>query len=264
MKEELRKFLESNLLEDYLLGTLSKEDNTKVEFFIDRYPEVKQKFNSMEEDIERLAKRTAISTPADLKSKILNTIEDAPVAEIRPLTNTRVKKKSSGWTLAASFAALAFSSLAFYFWNQNSQLKAQLADANQEIIRVKNLNKGSSEKQAILASQFEMINDANTDRFVLKGNAKAKQLTTIAYWNREAKAAYLKIDQLPTLKDKKCFQLWADVDGEMISLGVIAKNQNSLIKLPFKLNAESLNITIEKEGGSDHPDVSNLVASILI
>jgi len=269
MKEALRKFLESNLLEDYLLGSLSEEDIAKVEFFINKYPEVKQKFDFIQEDIEKLAHKTALTVPLDVKESILNVTGklesgDSKVKLKEKGNEVKVVPKTPWWAFAASIAALAFAFTTFYFWNKSSQLKNQLAQTKTELFKVKNLTKDEQAQRAILASQINIISDASTDRFVLKGNEKASEFTTIAYWNKSNQSAYLKIDNLPPLNNKQCFQMWADVDGKMVSLGVLENSKGGLVTLPFKSNATSLNVTIEQKGGSDHPDVSQLVSSIAI
>ncbi|MEL6987021.1 MAG: anti-sigma factor [Bacteroidota bacterium] len=269
MKEELRKFLESNLLEDYLLGVLSETDNQKVELYLSKYPEAQQKYNQMQVDIEIMAKKTAIKAPTALKASIMENIDahSTHTTEANlPNSGRKIedsKTRISWWTMAASFAALCFATTAFYLWNQNNNLKSQLASAETELIRVKALNQDQESQRVILASNLEIIHNANTERFVLSGNDKAPQFSTVAYWNTKNRKGYLKVNELPALPQNRCFQLWADVDGKMVSLGVI-QNKEGLIELPFKEKAESLNITIEQEGGSDHPDVSQLVASRVI
>ncbi len=59
--------------------------------------------------------------------------------------------------------------------------------------------------------------------------------------------------------------MWADVDGKMINLGILKKDETNMpIDWKYLANAESLNVTIEPDGGSDHPTVADLVASISI
>tara|TARA_R110000868_G_scaffold379114_6_gene644835 strand:- start:10 stop:186 length:177 start_codon:yes stop_codon:yes gene_type:complete len=57
--------------------------------------------------------------------------------------------------------------------------------------------------------------------------------------------------------------MWADVEGEMINMGVIGK-QNQLLAMDYIDNAESLNVTIEPAGGNDHPTVSNLITNVYL
>ena len=73
----------------------------------------------------------------------------------------------------------------------------------------------------------------------------------------------LDAEGLPELDADHDYQLWADVEGEMIDMGVIAANDPTQV-MNYIPMAESMNITIEPKGGSDHPTVSNLIASIVM
>ena len=118
---------------------------------------------------------------------------------------------------------------------------------------------------ADIQARLDFINAPSTEKYLLEGNSKAANFQTIAYWNDSSQKSMLQILGLPDLPEKHCLQMWADVDGVMINLGVIKSEQTTLpIDWKFLANAESLNVTIESEGGSEHPTVSNLVASISI
>ena len=68
------------------------------------------------------------------------------------------------------------------------------------------------------------------------------------------------LTSLPKLKGDKTYQIWADVDNEMLSIGTFS-NSEELIALGYYDDATSLNITVEPKGGSDHPTLSTLTAS---
>ena len=68
---------------------------------------------------------------------------------------------------------------------------------------------------------------------------------------------------MPKLKENETYQMWADVDGEMISMGLVPTDQE-LVALAYIDDAESLNITIEPEGGNDHPTVSRLISNVFL
>lgn len=59
------------------------------------------------------------------------------------------------------------------------------------------------------------------------------------------------------------YQMWADVEGEMINMGLI-DNKKDLLAMNYIENAESLNITIEPLGGSEHPDVSRSISNVYL
>jgi anti-sigma-K factor RskA len=49
----------------------------------------------------------------------------------------------------------------------------------------------------------------------------------------------------------------------MINMGTL-NTDNELVPLKYIENAESLNITIEPAGGSDHPTVEELVSYVIL
>ena len=70
------------------------------------------------------------------------------------------------------------------------------------------------------------------------------------------------------LPQGKCVQLWGDLDGEMIPIAVIDPIQDEEYDLAINPKFTSLNLTIEDKTadgkGQDHPDVSQLFASIVM
>jgi len=91
----------------------------------------------------------------------------------------------------------------------------------------------------------------------------AKALKAVAYINPVKKLSYINVSKLPNLPENQCFQMWAEVNGEMINLGIIeeATNGQNLMALPYAKNAVGY-ITIEPKGGNLNPTVDNIVANI--
>ncbi len=81
--------------------------------------------------------------------------------------------------------------------------------------------------------------------------------------NHNDKSVFINTKQLPEIDKDHDYQMWADVDGEMIDMGVINKGQ-SLMAMNYIENAESLNITIEPAGGNDHPTVERLISNVYL
>jgi anti-sigma-K factor RskA len=109
-----------------------------------------------------------------------------------------------------------------------------------------------------------LIEDRKTQPVYLKGSALAPAAQAIVYWNPQSKLAYLNPYALPTPPQGKQYQIWADVDGKMISLGLIDPKVVDFQKINHIDRAVSLNITIEPLGGSKSPNVAQLLANGLI
>jgi hypothetical protein len=107
------------------------------------------------------------------------------------------------------------------------------------------------------------VNSAETEKLIMKGNDLLPEATAISYVNHSEKTVILNASGLPELPADKDYQLWADVEGEMIDMGVIPK-KSEMIVMTYIEDAESLNITIEPAGGNDHPTVSNLISFVSI
>ena len=110
---------------------------------------------------------------------------------------------------------------------------------------------------------FTTITHPDTEQYILKGNALMPEGKVISYVNHETKSVVVNTERLPDLDEAHDYQMWADVEGEMINMGVISKG-NNLIAMSYIDHAESLNITIEPLGGNDHPTVERLVPNVYL
>ncbi|MEO1258961.1 MAG: anti-sigma factor [Bacteroidota bacterium] len=263
MKESVKIFLESGLLESYLLGETNAAETSRVEAFVQKYPEVKKAFNDLQNTMEQWAKHQALTPPAGLKADILseiNKVEKPSVAKEIPL-----KPKRNWLAVAASVTALLLSVATLYFWSEKAAVEKENTTLLVVLKKMENELLTQQERCGILEEKFNFLNNPNTGKFILNGNNKAPEFRAIAFWNDESKQSFLNIVSLPDLPKDKCLQMWADVDGEMVNVGIISNNNlNELVSIPFKVNAESLNVTIEPAKGSDHPTVADLVSNVTI
>ncbi len=67
MKDKIKAFLDSDLLEKYLLGATTDLENLQVERYIAMYPEVQETYNELQENLEIFAKLHAVNAPSRLK-----------------------------------------------------------------------------------------------------------------------------------------------------------------------------------------------------
>ncbi|WP_273567759.1 anti-sigma factor [Maribacter halichondriae] len=250
MKEKIKIFLDSDLLEKYLLGTTTRQEAFQVERYIAMYPEVRETFDELQDNLEEFAKLHAIKAPEGLKEKI--------VARIK--AENRGRKRFFKYAIAASFAALMFAGASYFFWNQNQSLQEQNTIVTNEI---HDLKENMREQLEDVRNQFIVLNNPQTKKYNVKGNKKAKDLKAVAYINPVKKLSYINVSNLPNLPESQVFQMWAEVNGEMINLGVIkeAEGQEKLMALPYAEKAIGY-ITIEPHGGNETPTVENIVANI--
>ncbi|MGB3150029.1 MAG: anti-sigma factor [Maribacter sp.] len=250
MKEKIKIFLDSDLLENYLVGNTTELESLQAERYIAMYPEVRKTYNELQENLETFAKLHAIKSPEGLKEKIISRIR----------SERQGRKKFFSYAIAASFVAIMFASASYFFWNQNQDLQEENTVVSNKI---KLLEEDMMQQLEDVRNQFIVLNNPGTKKYKVSGNKKAKELKAVAYINPVKRLSYINVSKLPNLPEDQCFQMWAEVNGEMINLGIIeeAGDEQNLRALPYAKNAVGY-ITIEPKGGNLNPTVDNIVANI--
>ena len=249
MKEKIKIFLDSDLIEKYLLENTTQEETLQVERYIAMYPEVQKTYDELQNNLESFAKMHAVTTPDGVKEKI--------IARIRGERAGR--KKFFQYAIAASVTALLFAVASVFFYQQNQDLQEEnVAVTN----KIETLKQDMNSQLEDMRRQFIVLNNPQTKKFNVNGNRKAKELKAVAYINPVKKLSYINVSKLPNLPENQCYQMWTEVNGKMVNLGIIkeSKNQDELFAIPYDKQAVSY-ITIEPEGGNNVPTVENIVAN---
>ena len=256
-----KTLLENGLLEQYLLGELNAKECEQIEQILASDAELKTHFDQLEQDFETLGLENAIAPPSDVKNQLLKhiktTSDTIKVVDLKSSNNSK-------WYLgvAASIAALLLVG-SFWMYNQLNQVKEQLQTVetnNTELnTTIDLLNRELKDTNTFYTS----IVNPDTEQYILKGNDLLPEAKVVSYVNHKNKSVVINTERLPELDDAHDYQMWADVDGEMINMGVISKDK-TLMTMAYIDHAESLNITIEPVGGNDHPTVERLVTNVYL
>ena len=259
MNEKITTFLNSGLLEKYLVGETTSAEAEMVETYISNYPEVHNAYNTLQFNLEVVAKSRAVEAPKSILKNILDELDEKPVVNL----NKRTKYKSwYKFSVAASIAALIFAGTSIYFYNQNKVLQNESLIVDNEIEDLRgDIAKNNMMLDNVLR-QLLKLNNPETEKYIIKGNERAKDLKTVAYINPKEKTSMIDIVSLPELPEEQCYQIWAELQGKMVNLGILDKADRRLRAMPFTENALALNITIEPKGGNNIASLENSVATI--
>ena len=78
------------------------------------------------------------------------------------------------------------------------------------------------------------------------------------FWDKKTGKIYIMIHHLPKSSSTRNYQLWAEVDGNPVSVGIINDEIRGrfieLTDVPGRANA--FTVTLEKAGGNNSPTVS--------
>lgn len=257
MKKEVDEFLESGLLEEYLMGICDEATTKRVEYYIEQYPEVKSEYDDLQDRIEKASRKLAMESPSGLKEAIISCINDESQYKLK----SDLTKSKRGNLVFIPWAAAIIGLIATVALFVQ---KEQLRTANMEIYAQKNMLESqlsaSTAELFVLREKLALSGHSKTERIVLTGNELSPEFNSTIFWNDVAGKAIVYINELGQLDENHCYQIWADVDGEMRNAGTLPHKEGP-VELKHLYNATSLNITIEPKGGSEHPNVDMLISS---
>ncbi|GAA4236601.1 hypothetical protein GCM10022291_21320 [Postechiella marina] len=259
MNEKITFFLNSGLLEKYLIGDTTPVETEKVEAYISKYPEVQNAYTTLQFNLEVVAKSNAIEAPKNILDAVLSELDEKPVVNL----NNNIKYKS--WhklAIAASVVAFLFAGTSYLFYNQNQKLTNENQVVVDELFDLRSDIEKNNQMLDNVMRQLLKLNNPETEKYIIKGNERAKDLKTVAYINPKEKTSMIDVVSLPQLPEEQCYQIWAELQGKMVSLGILSEADRQLKTIPYTEDALGLNITIEPKGGNTNASIENTVAEI--
>jgi hypothetical protein len=157
----IQEYIESGILEAYVLGSASDAETRELLYMKDHYPQVRSALDELELDMERIAEQMAITPPPDAWAKIeqeINALIEVP--ELKPAPQREyngngrhtqpdereryIEVESSSdymrihkqwkWVFAAVFIlGKIFLACAIYFYLENRQAQQQIQEQKQEL-----------------------------------------------------------------------------------------------------------------------------------
>lgn len=278
--ENIKSYIESGVLELYVLGDLSSEEALQVEEIASKNPEVKAEIIAIEHALEAYAMQNTIEPSSDVERKLFKklglslaeTEEENTVAskftedpKIIHLKESDQKVRTLRYALVACIALLVVSSGALLV------TYTRLTDAHSQLASL-NLDK---QKFAGLVSKLEFENNglnkmaamADSKEWAtvrLEGQAFSPSSKMKVFWNKKNKSVIINFNvaDLPKTDAEHDYQLWALVSGKPISLGVFGTNDSttneSLLKMQNIQEAQAFAVTLEPKGGSINPTMDKL------
>ncbi|MUU77974.1 anti-sigma factor [Winogradskyella endarachnes] len=259
MEQKLHTFLNSNLLNKYLVGETSLEETKEVEHFISTYPEAEQAFEKLQDNLEIIAKAGAVDVPHDILEDILDSIDDTNDAKVIQLVQN---KKTSWYSIAASAAAVLFAVTSFMLYQKNMELNNENNVVVEEIYDLRSDIETNNSKLEELSRELLKLNNPDAKKYVINGNERAKNLKTVAYINPIEKTSMIDVITLPQLPEEQHYEIWAEMQDKMVNLGILDESDRKLKQIPYMEDALALSIKIKSKDNSIADNEDTEVAEI--
>lgn len=164
MSSHIEQYINSGILEAYLTGAATPDEEREILYYKEKYPQVNEALQQLETDLEIMARSMAITPPPAMWNKIEAEIDDliarektAPKPFSEPLENTYNRPgtgpqyidveaqtshirihKTWKWVFAAVFIlGKIFLIAAIYFYLENRQAQQQIKELKSEIQALK-------------------------------------------------------------------------------------------------------------------------------
>lgn len=265
---DIKEYIESGLLEAYVLGALTPEEHARVQADIARHAELAEEVRALERTMQQYANTYAKEPPAAMQGKIWNAIqqsattaksagEGAQPPKTIPLPPPEVHKPAV-WKYAAIWAALLGSMIL------NMMLYSQIRVARSERVamntRITELQ-ASQQKMAALEGQYrkasDMMADTAMQTIVMHTMQKGHPMAAMVYWNKNHGDTYVAMNALPHPPTGKQYQMWVIQNGKPKSMGVLPNEMASTLsmqKMDMSITGgDAFAISLENEGGSPSP-----------
>lgn len=264
--EDLKAYIESGVLELYVLGDLTAGEKLEVELMLEKYPELRLEVLEIEKALQGYSEAQAINPPEHLRSEFLNSINFSD-ANNEP-QNVSAQKSLSfyKYAFAASVALLLLSLIALInLYSQLKNSKDQIAILNQTNQKFSN-HVNYLEGQLQNATQsLEIFHKPEQYKVVnLKGTSNAPTASIIVAFNPQKAEVMIDLASIKMpLNDKDHqYQLWALMDGKPIDLGVFDAKDDTvgMAKMKSVKEAQAFAVTLEPKGGSVNPTMEQMMA----
>ena len=255
---DIKEYIQSGIIEQYVLGLADAKEAAELEQLRKEYPELDEAVLNFEKDFEAYSLQNRVTPPAHIKASLEKQLFGGdeqkivaptnPTAQAAPVYNIKLWK----FLAAASIILLIVSTaLNFYFYSGYKTTKQEY----QALLTERNTLQANN---ASYQQSLQLLQDTAMTRVELKAvPGKGQNLATVL-WNRNSRDVYISVKGMQPTPSGKQYQLWAIVNGQPVSVGVIGDCSTTLCKMESISNAQAFAITLEKEGGSPTPTLTEM------
>ena len=268
---DIQAYIQSGLIESYVLGLTSAEETAEVERLRNEYAQIDEAINEFSLTLEKKAFENAVIPPPELKAKIFAAIQNehqsTPAAKVKSAVDEQVPgaqvKNLQTWRLVAAAAIIslvASAALNLYLYNQYSDKK----EAYQALLSERETLQANNQVYQTQLKEWQSAAAMMADTVMAMVKMRSPKGTNDAatvFWNTRNKDVYVMVNKLPDPKTGRQYQLWAMVDGKPVDAGVLDPSCTSVCKMKNIPKAGGFAITLEKEGGSRTPNLKALYVS---
>jgi anti-sigma-K factor RskA len=270
--EDIKAYIESGILELYVLGDVTSEERAQVEAMAQKHPAIKAELDEIERSLQSYAEENAVEPSENLRSRVLNSLvvnlgddrtfgagrtaaeeEDDDIIPIsRARSNTFFK-----YAFAACFALLIISIVALI------SVYDKLQESNNLVASLQSQNQRFASQASLIDKELTVFRDPSFKMLKLQGTSKSPSSALLVAWSRVKKKVMIDMTNanMPANDKDHQYQLWAMVGNKPVDLGVFDADTTSkgMKEMKSIASADAFAVTLEPRGGSPSPTMDQMM-----
>lgn len=268
--EDIRAYIESGILELYVLGDVTREEKFEVEAMAAKHPSVRAELDEIERSMESYAKVNAVEPAETQRERILNSLltnladdrnfeskqREKPGAVVIPLQTSR-EVVAYKYAFAACFVLLVVSVAALI------NAYRQIDQSNTLIVSLQSQNQAIAKTASFRENELNVFRDSSFKLVKLSGTKKSPASKLMVAFSPLKKKVMIDManTNMPVNDKAHQYQLWAMVGGKPVNLGVFDADTTSkeMVEMKSIASANAFAVTLEPRGGSASPTMSEMM-----
>nr|WP_321223060.1 anti-sigma factor [uncultured Psychroserpens sp.] len=257
---DLQAYIDSGVLELFVAGQLTDQENKEVQELMLKHPEVLQEVLQIESAVIKLS---SAMSPGNNKH-LLQLIKDKLHLGGKDVKVVSIEKAKYNWlTYTGWAAALIVGAGLLWTMNQNKQLEVQVSDAEIEKAYLEVQIEEAKTDLAVKQNLLNVLRDRDIISVPLGGQGDFANSYAKVYWNKSDNSIYLDAQGLPNAPEGKVWQVWSLTLNPLTptSLGTIDNfndDDNKIFNIANANESQAFGITLEPAGGSETPTMEQL------
>jgi anti-sigma-K factor RskA len=268
--EDIKAYIESGILELYVLGDVTPEEKLQVEAMAAKHPSIKAELNEIERSLELYAAENAIEPSENLRGRVLNSLvnnlgddrnfksrDESHVDNIVPIAKTKSTSNFYKYAFAACIALLIVSVISLI------SVYSRLQQSNSLLASLQIQNQHFTNRVNLMDHELSILRDPSFKMLKLQGTPKSPSSALMVAWSPAKKQVMIDMANanMPANDKDHQYQLWALVGGKPVDLGVFDADSTSKDMKEMKsiASADAFAVTLEPRGGSPSPTMDQMV-----
>ncbi len=242
----IENYISSGIIEQYVMGLCTDEEKNELELLRQKDAVLNKAIINFEIEFENKMMRNAFLPGVQTDDKILQALQSLGTPVVAMHTEDKKVKKLSWTKMVAAASILLFGVSAFFNYTQYEKNKAQAAE-----LAVKN-----NLPQSLPLANYNILKDPSITPVAMIGQGYHAICRCTMFWDKKTGKAYVMIHHLVPSGNNNQYQLWANVNGKQVSVGMINDEiRDRFVEVSgMPVDAKEFTVTLEKNGGATVPD----------